>query len=150
MTEKESDEAFERLMEDMQVLYGMKAGQTVTQADIDALNRLDKHWRDNDEDAIDAFNSGRQQGLLEAGGADLVALQNKLDEASIELATKRAISKFDAERGFRRGAQACREMLARFVEQGGDHRTAASIRANWSPTWGDDPGAPKEDRHVAH
>lgn len=40
------------------------------------------------------------------------------------------------------GAQAMREMLARFVEQGGDHSTAASIRANWNPSWGADPGRP--------
>ncbi len=38
------------------------------------------------------------------------------------------------------GAQAAREMLARFVEQGGDHTTAQSIRANWHPGWGKDPG----------
>lgn len=40
------------------------------------------------------------------------------------------------------GAQAMREMLARFVEQGGDRSTAASLRANWPPSWGDDPGRP--------
>lgn len=39
------------------------------------------------------------------------------------------------------GARACREMLARFIEQGGDTATAASIRANWLPDWGKDPGA---------
>lgn len=38
------------------------------------------------------------------------------------------------------GAQACREMMARFVEQGGDTVTANSIRANWHPGWGKDPG----------
>lgn len=38
------------------------------------------------------------------------------------------------------GAQVMREMLARFVEQGGDATTAMSIRANWVPSWGDDPG----------
>lgn len=37
-------------------------------------------------------------------------------------------------------AQVMREMLARFVEQGGDAVTAESIRANWIPTWGTDPG----------
>jgi hypothetical protein len=42
---------------------------------------------------------------------------------------------------FVRGAQACREMLARFVEQGGDAVTANSIRLNWNPAvWGNDPG----------
>jgi hypothetical protein len=38
------------------------------------------------------------------------------------------------------GAQACRELMARFVENAGDAQTAASIRANWHPEWGDDPG----------
>lgn len=43
---------------------------------------------------------------------------------------------------FIEGAQAMREMLARFVEQGGDATTAMSIRANWMPSWGKDPGKP--------
>lgn len=38
------------------------------------------------------------------------------------------------------GAQACREMMARFVEQGGNPAIAQSIRANWHPGWGKDPG----------
>lgn len=44
---------------------------------------------------------------------------------------------------FRAGLLACREYMARFVEQGGDATTAASIRANWWPRLGDDPGAPR-------
>lgn len=44
---------------------------------------------------------------------------------------------------FRAGLLACREYMARFVEQGGDATTAASIRANWWPWLGDDPGAPR-------
>jgi hypothetical protein len=47
-----------------------------------------------------------------------------------------------AEEIFIAGAQACREMMARFVEQGGDIVTATSIRANWNPSWGADPGKP--------
>jgi hypothetical protein len=43
---------------------------------------------------------------------------------------------------FVRGAQMCREMMARFVEQGGDAVTAGSIRANWNPQWSADPGRP--------
>ena len=45
---------------------------------------------------------------------------------------------------FRVGAQMCREMMARFVEQGGDVATAMSIRANWNPAWGGDPGKPTD------
>jgi hypothetical protein len=44
---------------------------------------------------------------------------------------------------FRGGFILCREVMARFVEQGGDHQTAASIRANWVPALGDDPGGPR-------
>ena len=44
---------------------------------------------------------------------------------------------------FRAGLLACRETMARFVEQGGDHTIAASIRANWWPSLGDDPGKPR-------
>ena len=47
---------------------------------------------------------------------------------------------------FRAGLLACREYMARFVEQGGDTSTAASIRANWWPSLGTDPGAPRKYR----
>lgn len=47
-----------------------------------------------------------------------------------------------AEELFTAGLQAMREMLARFVEQGGDPAIAESIRANWKPSWGKDPGRP--------
>lgn len=49
-----------------------------------------------------------------------------------------------AEEAFVDGAQAMREMLARFVEQGGDAITAQSIRLNWNPAWGADPGRPEK------
>ncbi len=57
----------------------------------------------------------------------------------------------DDERGFTEdrmeemfalGAAQMREMLARFIEQGGDAQTANSIRLNWNPSWGKDPGRP--------
>lgn len=44
---------------------------------------------------------------------------------------------------FRAGLLACREYMARFVEQGGNADIAASIRANWWPSLGDDPGPPR-------
>lgn len=44
---------------------------------------------------------------------------------------------------FRAGLLACREYMARFVEQGGDKAIAASIRANWWPSLGPDPGPPR-------
>jgi hypothetical protein len=34
--------------------------------------------------------------------------------------------------------------MARFIDQGGDKATAASIRANWNPSWGVDPAKPED------
>lgn len=48
-----------------------------------------------------------------------------------------------SEAGFVHGAQCCREMMARFVETSPptDLKVlAGSIRANWHPGWGTDPG----------
>lgn len=56
------------------------------------------------------------------------------------------VSEERAQECFITGLQAMREMLARFVEQGGDKTTAASIRANWNPSWGKDPEKPD---HIA-
>ena len=44
---------------------------------------------------------------------------------------------------FRAGLLACREYMARFVEQGGHPEIAQSIRANWWPISGADPGPPR-------
>jgi hypothetical protein len=49
-----------------------------------------------------------------------------------------------AEELFTVGLQAMREMLARFVEQGGNPEIAQSMRLNWNPSWGKDPGRPEE------
>lgn len=49
-----------------------------------------------------------------------------------------------AEEIFRAGLQAMREMLARFVERGGDPVIAQSMRLNWNPSWGPDPGRPEK------
>jgi hypothetical protein len=52
-----------------------------------------------------------------------------------------------AEELFRGGLQAMREMLARFVEQGGTPLGALianSMRLNWNPSWGPDPGKPEK------
>lgn len=49
-----------------------------------------------------------------------------------------------AEEFFIGGLQAMREMLARFVEQDGHPALANSMRLNWNPSWGKDPGRPEE------
>lgn len=144
MSAYDSDEAFDRLMDDLQVILGAKAGQTLTQADVDALQRLEQHWSEDGERATDAYARGYRDGLRNSGGEALVEAVERADRHWSEASTQRVMRKLDEQLGFINGAAACREMMARFVEQGGDHITAASIRANWNPSWGVDPGQPKE------
>lgn len=61
------------------------------------------------------------------------------------------------EDGFTCGLTQMREMLARFVEQGGHPEVAQSMRLNWRPSWGEDPGPPSDvnadlvvDRFLEH
>lgn len=76
-----------------------------------------------DEETLDDLLRMIPFGIYDAGG---VVTQNPLTQVY-----------------FRAGLLACREYMARFVEQGGDATTAASIRANWWPRLGDDPGPPR-------
>lgn len=46
---------------------------------------------------------------------------------------------------FRAGLLACRAYMASFVESGGNKIIADSIRANWWPCLGDDPGSPRKN-----
>lgn len=136
-----SEAEWEAFMDASQTVIQLKAGQTLTQDDVDALRFAGEFERREEERAIDAFHRGRQIGIEEAAGKDAAALHDKISGLVSEVATQRAMRQFDRQSGFWRGAQACREMMARFVEQGGDSATANSIRLNWHPGWGRDPGA---------
>lgn len=70
------------------------------------------------------------ENSLRLHGGDCASLSTELEMARSE----RDWAAIDA-------ARTMREMVARFVEQGGDATTAQSIRANWNPSWGEDPGA---------
>ncbi len=75
--------------------------------------------------------------IVEAAKWSLHAIPDELDFS--DLMVRNPINQVY----FRAGLLACREYMARFVEQGGDATTAASIRANWWPSLGDDPGGPR-------
>jgi len=85
--------------------------------------------------------NGIQGALLVA--AAVLDLVHRLHQADRRLGSSgRGFTEDRMDDAFRDGLQAMREMLARFVEQGGDSLTAISIRANWNPDWGADPGKP--------
>lgn len=83
------------------------------------------------------LSDGHVNELLEAALWSLHAIPKDLD--FMDVCLENPVSQVY----FRAGLIACREYMARFVEQGGDKATAASIRANWWPSLGDDPGAPR-------
>lgn len=91
-----------------------------------ALARIDDDRTTDDWNEIDEA----ARWALHALGPDLefldLAMRNPLHQVA-----------------FRAGLLACREYMARFVEQGGHAEIAQSIRANWWPILGDDPGAPR-------
>jgi hypothetical protein len=138
------DTEFERLMNAEQTLIQLEAGQVLTQQMVDDLRLLDKNHRDDFDRSIDAFDKGYQVGLERGSGADTAKLIQDRDKARNRAAIANAMRSAGERHAFIIGAQVCREMIARFVEQAGDKATAGSIRANWRPTWGVDPGAPDE------
>lgn len=95
------------------------------------------------EEAINAAALGRRLAdeqiaeLLEGARWALHAIPSGLN--FVDMCTRNPINQVY----FRAGLLACREYMARFVEQGGDKTTANSIRANWWPSLGDDPGLPR-------
>lgn len=143
-----SEADFDRIMDATQTLMHLEPGHVLTAEEIDGLRLLDASNREDAERAQDAFSSGYDCGLKRAAGVDGAKLIEERDDARTHVSLSAATSAFSERHAFIRGARACREMMARFVEQGGDGATAASIRANWRPTWGADPGRPSEKAYA--
>lgn len=144
LSEEDYEEASNAEMEATARVYGIRVGDVVDQVTFDAIQLYDKMARDDDEGRLTVFHQGYQAGMQRAGGVDTAKLIEERDNARASASVANALRTSGESQAFRRGAQACREMLARFVEQGGDETTAVSIRANWHPEWGDDPGRPDE------
>lgn len=85
----------------------------------------------------DELNSDDYAELIEAAKWALHAIPKELDFT--DLCCRNPVNQVY----FRAGLLACREYMARFVEQGGHADIAQSIRANWWPSLGDDPGPPR-------
>lgn len=143
--ERGSDAEWEAFMEATQTVLTLKAGQTLTQEDIDQILFVGEYERRDEERQIDCFHRGYQLGLHEGGGSEVADLIERVSDLRTSLVVANALSKVGRTTGFVRGAQACREMVARFVGQGGKPILAGSIRLNWHPGWGQDPGAPEGD-----
>jgi hypothetical protein len=138
------DFPYDDYIEALSATYGWKVGHVLTADDIAALALIDRHSRMHEDGLTDTYHRGYQDGLRHAGGTDVQALANKNDVLNTKLSVERGLRQMERQWGFREGAQRMREMLARFTEQGGAPIIANSLRLNWNPQWGDDPGEPPE------
>ena len=136
------EEAMDAQMEATSRVYGIRVGDVIDQQTFDAIQLFDKMARDDDAGRLTVFHQGYQAGLQRGGGADTAKLIAERDSARTRASIANALKTSSEQWAFINGARACREMMARFVEQGGDAATAASIRANWNPAWGE--GRPVE------
>lgn len=109
-------EAFAAELEAVVAKYGQKINDTECITALEA--QLDRAY-------VDACEPGFGD-LRKAWAAAQEGYQNPVSQVAL-----------------RAGFLICREYMARFVEQGGDASTAASIRANWIPPMGTDPGLPR-------
>ncbi len=145
LTDEDFEEAMDAEMEATSRVYGIRVGDVITQETFDAIQLFDKMARDDDEGRLTVFHQGYHAGMRRSAGVETAKLIEERDAARSSLSLANAINSGISHMSFIRGAQACREMMARFVEQGGDATTAASIRANWHPDWGKNPPAIEGD-----
>lgn len=143
----QTDADFDKLMDAHQTLICLKVGDAVTQEMLDDLLLIESDYRENDERNTDAFHKGYECGLERGSNADTAKLIEERDSARGSASVANALSSARARSAFIYGAQVCREMMARFVESV-DPVTAQSIRLNWRPSWGDDPGTPNEAQYA--
>lgn len=86
-----SDATFEALMGSISTVYGLRPGHVLTQEDFDAIQHFDRHFRDEDNNAVEAFHRGYTQGLREGGSADIEAMSEKLSEETTLLAVQKGM-----------------------------------------------------------
>lgn len=137
-----SDEWTEGQFEALITLHMLKPGEVLTEDDCWAIEHVRVQADEVENSAIDAFDNGRKHGIVSVAGKTDAQMFAEIERLKTELTVSKALSRFyqrSCSTEFIRGASACREVMARFVEQGGDPATANSIRLNWSPTWGEEP-----------
>lgn len=97
--------------------------------------------RCSDEDADVIWRAMKKRGAVkqEEWDAEDLEIVHKMIPDLYAVMTRNPVTQVY----FRAGLLACREYMARFVEQGGNKDIAQSIRANWWPQLGEDPGPPR-------
>lgn len=123
-------------------LHMLKPGHVLTEDECWAIEHVRVQADEVENSAVDAFDDGRKHGIISVAGKTDAQMFAEIERLKTELSVTKALSRYyqkSCSTEFIRGAAACRETMARFVEQGGDATTANSIRLNWNPAWGEEP-----------
>lgn len=92
MTEEDADAAFEATME----LTQLKAGDVVTDADADAIQRLFADYSEEVERGASAYAEGEKAGREQAGGAEVAKLLETIDTLKLQLVVERSLKDYYA------------------------------------------------------
>lgn len=98
---RRTEEEWDALEEAIATVYALRAGHTLSTADITALALLDKCHRDDEEGATEAYHRGRDEGLVERGGDELLQLVKREEKAFLDKLTERTLKVFAQQRATR-------------------------------------------------
>ncbi len=81
-------------MEATQTVLHLKAGHTLTQADVDAILFVGEYERRDQERQVDCFHRGWQMGLLDSAGKTKAGLVEKGAALESQVAVEKALGLF--------------------------------------------------------
>ncbi len=126
-----TEEEWEALQDAIGTQPGWQVGRVLSEQDIADLRLIDRCHREDDEAATDAYHRGREDGLRERGGDELVELNARCDRYFVEHSTERAM---------RILAIASRDAIAALAVEGLEPFAEASAACD-EPKWHDNMSA---------
>lgn len=97
MTDKNDDEAIDALEnEPVFICSQLRVGETLTQREVDAVQAILLELDKRENEDVDNFADGREFGIREIGGEELLAAVKAKDDAYITKTVRETIAKMDA------------------------------------------------------
>jgi|GEM_PF-3716513 len=97
MTDQKEDEAIDALEnEPVFICSQLQVGETLTQREVDAIQAILLELDKRENEDVDNFGDGRECGIREIGGEELLAAVKAKDYAYITKVVRETIAKLDA------------------------------------------------------
>lgn len=98
MTDKQEQDDFDTAIENEPVFIcsQLRVGETLTQGDVDAIQAVLKDLDDRENKTVDDFGDGREFGIREVGGDELLAAVEAKNNAYITKVVRETIAKMEA------------------------------------------------------